>query len=495
MSKRIRAAQRLILSMSAQEKRAFRKSCERKTARYFKIFNLLDRHEEPPLGEVKSIPNWSNHLGSLWRHLIASLKTETADRPEFLLFEQLKESIVLMDKGMLESAERSFQNASALAREISILEVQLLINNYQHMLKQFLTEGNQKALSPIRQEREQLTSELILEQQVVECFVGAAVDKLTADKRAQLVELYKFLDSTKDGQVSLRLLSQINRAIVCLGSDSDVKGKNLPYLEQQLDLLNQHRSFLKTVPKYYLTVLRELVAANVKLGDYETALSYAQTFELVSCCCRFTEVFKFEAGCELNFDQLLESYAGNMQKQLYLQELEAGFLRYESSLRPNKAQLYRFKFALAYFGLANTTSAHEWAEAFAGNVRNSLSFSKQYRATIEVLIIAIHFEMGNFTLIYSMARNVYVRLGKSNRIDPITLTVLLFLKRHKFFALTEEEMLSELQFLSCNIELLASEEPNPNKGMQPDWSLWLNRLIQQKSGKPHHASSPTSSAE
>ncbi len=478
MSKRVKATYRLIRSMSAEEKRFFRKKGRGKRHYYLRIFDMLDEVDRPDMAGIRSIPNWSVHVNRLWQIILSRLREKQYESGTFALIDSIKESIVLLERGLLDLAEQSLQEAEDLARKISSLEAQLWINFYQHALAQFRSEKARINIQEARRSREQILQSLQTEMQVLSLYVHkrqAVSLGNTALDIPMLEDLhYRSLDAG-EREMPLRLVTQINRALAVLETDTATNLQSqISYQEAQLKLFEAHPYFRESVPKHYLSVLASLMKAYAQSGDTVRSRNLALQYRSVNMRSRFGEMYKFDCACQLNFTHLLKEQQSAKEKVFLLQKLESQFYCYEESLRVSSAQTYRRNFAISFFELSMQDRADRWAEQAFIHFRRK-NASKKGQAGLELIALAGHFVLADYGYMKQKAQTVFQRHRQRQDLLVSEELMLQFFRSHHFALFSKRQLLRHLEQLkeelpSVSLEVVSAE-------LRIDWGGWLERQI------------------
>ncbi len=436
----------LIKSLKKSEKRYFKiyaQSFVKEESMYVKLFDAIDKQEEyneKDLQEKFQIKHISVAKKYLFDAILKSMRNyQTEHHQGFQLLDALKNISILRNKGLIKEAIKIYEKT----------EKQLLDNHLYTFLIELLNTG------------EVLWASYLPNKEVTDKLVELNQEKLKYIAYLETTTSFRAL--ARDIKNALRILHPIRNE----EQETEIQA----FLQHKLLTENEESQIIIAQSLYYecitlcnLALLNYQIVQNnaqeavellleqknTSIIYYKTLIANLSNLLLASAFLRNEEVFQ---KYDLIYQKLQKKINGKLNKRLdvILQKLYYNYLLHYYIERSDFIEIVKlekeivkfwrgnddfldtdwrmtvsFFLAQSFFFDQNLNKAQEWTEIILEEEKNNPKIPCICNARI--LNLMIHYEKGNFMLLYSLFRSTYRYLNKNERLFKCERALLNFFK-------------------------------------------------------------------
>lgn len=240
--------------------------------------------------------------------------------------------------------------------------------------------------------------------------------------------------------------------------------------KELLALSEQMKHLFKDDPSQYISLLTNLVASCNYLGKYQEMNEYLDRLRAVEYVSKDDET---KIGNQYYQNKLyycikIGDYQGGIE---LMKEAEEFHLKQERRLF---SETYYSFYAYICFGVGDYKGALDWLDKL---------FATKERADLlnvgRIVLLIIHYELGNAFYLESLMRNTFRALHKSSRLYGFEKTVLRFIKNSRNYT-TKKQLLEGFKIL---LDEFTELQDNPQESVMFeyfDFISWLESKIQNR---------------
>ena len=423
----------LINSLSPSEKRYFKRFSMLQGENendYLDLFCLIekqDAYDETFVVQKLRNPVFAKNLASgknyLYEMILKSLRSYHAKHKAiFQVYDLLKDIHILMEKNLVEQANKRIRKARKLTSKyhfnIADLEILLLERN---LIRAFLKSKSENLII-----KNQQSSEENLQQ------INAQINMVSLYDRIYLTIRNKMSMEDPEGAIrSLLETFSIKNAINALSFDSRMTyhllwsnyyfaikndiNNTVIHLKYILDMFDDEPHFIQEYTSRYISVVNNYLTFSFSLKRFDSYDSLLKTLEDIKPSSEILKIKIFQTTHSLKLSAALEQKKYHPALEI-LPNTVKGLKQYYKKM-PMVFQLGIFLYiTLIYLHTQNYKEALEWCNRIVHHQKQDIR--QDIQSFAKGLQLILHFELENFDLSESLARSL-IRAFPSNKEDAM----------------------------------------------------------------------------
>ena len=486
---------RLIQSLSPAEKRYFKIFASRHAIggknNYLKLYNVVEKQKEYDEEKVKKKlqgEKFAKYLAAEKKYLfdliMRAMRNFYAEKSTYeKIRDLLQDEAFLKRKGLYDLQEKTVKKAKKLAEE---WDFHLLLFEILHREKTMLFARKRQNLVEINEQTQQEKTAIInkiINESEYETLKDIALiayrTGVNLKNNNQAIDIKKYLDSPllQNPDNALTISSRLHFHNF-FAWHSRLKGdfKNFHHhMQQQVNLYETNPLKIKQLPTSYKLILSNYLGSCHRIGKYgefKGALSKIKSMPVLH---EDDEVEVFQNVYSLELLYYLNTAAFDKALAL-VPDIKKGLTRHKKKLVKSSEITLRFNVVLLLLILSRWDEAMGWLHEVIDEKTDSRIDIQHFS---RLLMLVLHYEMDNLTLLESLFRSTYRYLYNLEQIHKYERALLQHLK-NIFFAPSSSESIDACKALKNEL-LQIQQDPQEKNSVGLDVVLfWLNSKIERK---------------
>jgi len=490
----------LIKSLEKSEKRAFKlfisRSGNREEMKIIKLFDAIDKQQEYDEAEIlKKEPEiakgqLSNLKAHLYQQILSSLRIiHTGHNPDMQIRKLLDFTRILYNKGLHMQCLRILEKARSLAREASRFHLYLEVLEFEKVIEnQFITRSIENRAELLTEEVNDVLdvvnnthnySNLALRMYGIYIKIGHVKN----EKEYLMVKDFfnTFLEKSNLQRTSFSENMYYHIAHAWYYYIIQDFKKYYDHSAKWVELFDKTPGMIDREMTWYLKGLHNLLTALFITGSYDAFIEVLNHFES----------FEKQRYTRLNENERIRCFIyrytalinrsfldGDFEKGVKIvDKIEENLKTYGFKIDTHRILLFYYKIGNLYFGNGDFSNALKFLNKII-NFRD-VSLREDLHVYARILILIIHYEMGDEPQLEYQIKSVYRFLGKMDDVNEVHKEIFNFL-RHSG-KIYPQHVKSEFKKLITRFEQLASRPYEKRPFYYLDIIAWLQSKIGNKS--------------
>ena len=490
----------LIKSLEKSEKRAFKlfisRSGNREEMKIIKLFDAIDKQQAYDEAEIlKKEPEiakgqLSNLKAHLYQQILSSLRIiHTTHNPDMQIRKLLDFTKILYNKGLYMQCLRILDKARNQAREASRFHLYLEVLEFEKVIEnQFITRSIENRAELLTEEVKDVLevvknthnySNLALRMYGIYIKTGHVKNEEEYLKVKDFFHTYLEKSNLKRTSFSENMYYHIAHAWYYYIIQDFIKYYD--HSAKWVELFEKTPGMIDREMTWYLKGLHNLLTALFITGNYDAFIDVLNHFES----------FEKRRYPQLNENERIRCFIyrytalinrsfmdGDFEKGVKIvDEIEESLKTYGFKIDNHRILLFYYKIGNIYFGNGDFSNALKYLNKII-NFRD-VSLREDLHVYARILILIIHYEMGDESLLEYQIKSVYRFLGKMNDVNEVHKEIFNFL-RHSG-KIYPQNVRNEFKNLMIKFEQLASRPYEKRPFYYLDIIAWLQSKIENKS--------------
>lgn len=485
----------LVQSLERSEKRNFKLFVTRNSGagdlKIIQLFDALDKmekyDEELLLKKNPSIQKQqlSNLKAHLYRELLASIRLlKQEDNIDLQLHEQLDFARILYNKGLYHQSLKILEKIKEMARAN---------NQVTYLLQALFQEKNIESLHITRSMQDRADK--------LACEVNAANHRLSmigalSNLSLQLYSWYIKNGLARNCKDTSELNQFFNNSVIEASKNAEGFYERMyrcqcycwytfirqdliayyRYCQKWVDLFHNEPKMIDIETAHYIKGMHNLMGAHFDLRNFQkfhdTIVSFenfSQTPTVLNNQNNLIQVFVYLQIAKLNGHFLEGTFTKGLEEIPFI---ETKLKEYELYLDRHRILVFYYKIASLYFGSGN----HDKSIDYLNKIINwKVDLRTDLQCYARLLHLIAHYELGNFTLLEYLLKNVYRFMYKMENLSTVELAVFDFVKNS--FRLSQHQMKPAFENLLEKLKKMEHDSLETRAFMYLDIISWLESKI------------------
>jgi len=417
----------LINSMTKSEKRYFKlfnSTFEGKNKTNLKLFNAIDKqktYDEKALKELFADEPFVKHFAvvksNLFNSILKSLRIYNENLDVHKKLNQYNENFrILSKKGLLDIAKIQLDKGMKLATEYDVIEAKLLIAGRYNSLNSYFEFRNNKNKDVQKIFSKPLEHLEDLNERYKYKYISKQIDflvlqnSLRSEKtQSEIIRILQ-IPEMQENCIPISLKSAHSKYHILLSCYIGQKdySKALPASKKIVDLILDNPKYNKTEPFNILNDYNNYLHTAVRIASYNEIEDIMQDYlAAIDNAKNLSLADSDERIFEIKYFYKLEYYILNKKFEEavnIMPTVESELIKIEDKVCSYMHTHFSYNFAYLYFMFGDYLKSQEYVVKLINS--SKLKIRIDYSATIHLLKLFIHFELGNFDHLICELKNV-----------------------------------------------------------------------------------------
>lgn len=250
------------------------------------------------------------------------------------------------------------------------------------------------------------------------------------------------------------------------------------YRKKLTQLWEAHPNQIQHSPSAYINVINNLMIGQGEVRDFK---AFFKTIDRLKSFSTKSEsikagIFKISYSAEISIYRITGEYEKGIS---LVKTIEDGLVRYRNKIEMYYLLTFYFEIACNYFGHEDYDDASYWLSKILDNDNTELRVD--YYSVSYILMLIIHYEIGNQDILEYLVKSTYRFLYKKNILYKFESTVLKFIRKVLPKILNQKELITAFTQLKKELILISKDPLEKKILVYFDFITWLESKIEKRS--------------